>query len=279
MLVSLFDQYGALNSPPVFAAIQQGLAASGIKHCRMNLDADVAVIWSVLWAGRMRPNLSVWQHFKSQNKTVIVAEVGMIQRGHTWKLGLNGTGLNSTVALPMLANRARDLGIKIKPWANSGQNVVIACQRHDSDQWAGQVDTAQWLRHTMANVRSHSSRPIVVRQHPRQNLSSVDAPVQKPKPLAHTYDSFDFDQALQNAWCVINWNSGPGSQAILSGVPAFVGPNSLAAPVGNLDWTQIENPIRPDRSQWVEMLAHTEWTLAELATGYPMRRLLGLESG
>jgi hypothetical protein len=91
--------------------------------------------------------------------------------------------------------------------------------------------------------------------------------------MPNTYDDFDFSRALSNAWAVINWNSGPGSQAIMSGIPAFVGATSLAAPVANLDWSQIETPVRPDRSEWLINLAHTEWTCAELATGQPIARL------
>lgn len=279
MHVSLFDQYGALNSRPIFTALRQGLAASGIRYSSMDMDADVAVIWSVVWAGRMRPNQAVWQHFRSQGKSVIVAEVGMIQRGHTWKLGLNGTGISASLDVPVLSNRANTLGLKTQPWRESGKNIVIACQRTDSEQWTGQPNIGAWLQQTIDTIRQHSSRPIVVRPHPRQGVpTTVHALLQKPQRVPYTYDSFDFEKNLEDAWCVVNWNSGPGSQAVLAGVPAFVGPDSLAAPVGNLDWTQIENPARPDRAGWLEQLAHTEWTVSEIATGYPIRRLLGLES-
>lgn len=278
MHVSLFDQYGALNSKPVFTAIRQGLSASGIKYSSMDLSADVAVIWSVVWAGRMKQNQQVWQYFRSQGKLVIVAEVGMIQRGHTWKLGLNGTGLPASLDAPLLPNRARSLGLKTLPWKKHGKNIIIACQRTDSEQWAGQPNIDVWLNQTIATIQQHSSRPIIVRPHPRQGIPPVDAVVHKPKSLTQTYDGFDFDNSLSEAWCVINWNSGPGSQAVINGVPAFVGATSLAAPVGNLDWTQIENPARQDRAGWLEHIAHTEWTVNEIATGYPIRRLLGLES-
>jgi hypothetical protein len=276
MHVSLFDQYGALNSRPIFSAIRQGLAASGIHCSSMDISADVAVIWSVVWAGRMRPNRQVWQHFRSQGKPVIVAEVGMIQRGHTWKLGLNGTGLDSSIDIPMLPNRANTLGLNARPWREGGQDIVIACQRTDSEQWAGQPSIDGWLENTIDTIKQHSSRPIVVRPHPRQGIPAVHAMIQKPVSMPQTYDSFDFDRSLENAWCVVNWNSGPGSQAIINGVPAFVGPTSLAAPVANLDWSQIENPARPDRAGWLEQLAHTEWTINEIATGYPLQRLLRL---
>ena len=78
---------------------------------------------------------------------------------------------------------------------------------------------------------------------------------------------------------MINWNSGPGVQAVINGVPAFVGNSSLASPVANLDLKNIENPSRPDRTQWVDFVASTEWTVEELATGYPIQRLLSAVPG
>jgi hypothetical protein len=277
MHVTLFDQYGAINSRPIFTALRQGLAASGIKCSSMDMNADVAVIWSLVWAGRMKHNHAVWQHFRQSGRPVVVAEVGMIRRGQTWKLGINGTGLNANHGALSVPNRSAQLGLSTKPWTNTGTNIVIACQRTDSEQWAGQPIIDTWLNQTVTQVRQHSSRPIIVRPHPRQTIPLLsNCTVQKPRPLAGTYDSFDFDAGLDDAWCVINWNSGPGSQAIINGVPAFVGSDSLAAPVANLDWSQIENPARPDRAGWLEQLAHTEWTINEMATGYPLQRLLGL---
>jgi hypothetical protein len=274
MRVSLFDGYGALNSAPVFAAIRTGLDAIGVKHSSMDSSADVAVIWSMLWAGRMRANQQVWQHFRSTGRPVIVPEVGMLKRGVTWKLGLNGTGQDA-VYHSVVPGRAGKLGIVAAPWNKSGYNIVIACQRTDSEQWAGQPPTVAWLTETAQKIRQYSDRPIIIRPHPRERISEIPGCyIVSPHPIPGTYDSFDYNQCLKSAWAVINWNSGPGSQAIINGVPAFVGPSSLASSVANLDLAQIENPSRPDRSQWLDHLARTEWTIDEIATGLPLAQLL-----
>ena len=84
MKISLFNNFGAKNSVPVFQAIAQGLVAQGHTVVYHDLTADVAVIWSMLWTGRMRPNQEVYEAFRRQGKPVIVAEVGMIQRGQIW---------------------------------------------------------------------------------------------------------------------------------------------------------------------------------------------------
>jgi hypothetical protein len=144
----------------------------------------------------------------------------------------------------------------------------------DSEQWAGQPPVEKWLKQTVNQLRQVTQRSIVIRSHPRKEVVVLPGCViDKPLHMPNTYDDFDFDRVLNNAWAVVNWNSGPGSQAVMSGVPAFVGGDSLAAPVANLDWSQIETPARPDRSEWLINLSHTEWTCDELATGKPIARL------
>ena len=275
MRVSIFDQYGALNSVPVFAAFRQGCAAQNIQCNQHDLTADVAVIWSQVWAGRMAANRAVWQTFRDSGRPVVVLEVGMLFRGRTWKLGLNGTGLAAYPAAELQVNRARALGIQLQPWRQSGQHIVIAAQRSDSEQWAGQPDSSTWLQHVVTELKKHTDRQVVVRKHPRQTVNIPGGcSVELPRKLINTYDVFNFDQSIQSAWAVVNWNSGPGSQAVIAGVAAFVGASSLAAPVANLDLSQIENPLRPDRTQWIQQLAHTEWTIDEISNGYPIQRLL-----
>lgn len=275
MRVSIFDQYGALNSGPVFTAIRTGLDQLGIKHNNMDSSADVAVIWSQLWHGRMKHNQGVWGAFRNSNRPVVVVEVGMLRRGGTWKLGVNGTGNNAYYGDELIPGRAAQLRLETQPWSNAGYNIVIAAQRSDSEQWAGQPPTVAWLTETANTIKKYTDRPIVIRPHPRQRISNIPGCViEMPRPIQGTYDSFDYDRCLSTAWAVVNHNSGPGSLAVLNGVPAFVHASSLAAPVGNTDLSAINNPSRPDRTAWLERLAHTEWYTEEIASGLPLKRLL-----
>jgi len=170
-------------------------------------------------------------------------------------------------------SRANKLGLKLKSWTNSGTNILIALQRSDSGQWSHGPKMQVWLQETVDHLRKFTERPIVVRPHPRQSVVMPSGViVQRPQKLAT--DRFDFDSALTNTWAVINHNSGPGSQAVIAGVPAFVGLSSLASSVGNLTMGNIEKPNRPDREEWLSQIAHTEWTVEEIATGLPLARLL-----
>ena len=274
MKFSLFNNFGAKNSVPVFAAFEQGLRACGHECVKHDMDADVAVIWSHLWAGRMKYNQPIWNHFRDTGRNVIVLEVGMLRRGVTWKMGLNGVNRRARFGESRIPDRAQQLGLKLKPWSQ-GQNIVIAAQRSDSEQWSGLMSPKQWVEETVDKIKRYTNRPIVVRPHPRQTLAPIPGvTIRTPQPVANTYDSFDFDSELSNAWAVVNENSGPGSQAIIAGVPAFVGIDSLAAPIANLDLAEIEKPWMPDRTAWLETIAHTEWTVEEIASGVPIKRLI-----
>ena len=275
MRFGIFNKFGALNSQPVFEAFERGLKQLGLEYRSHDVTADVAVIWSQVWAGRMQGNQQVWQYFRNNRRPVVVLEVGLLDRGKTWKVGVNGTGNTAYWGQGLDANRVNQLGLVLTPWKETGSNIVIATQRSDSEQWNEQPDATTWVADTIKQVRAHSNRPIILRTHPRQRV--VPPPgctYQVPQKLANSYDDFDFDQCLRDAWAVINWNSGPGVQAAMAGVPVFVGASSLAAPVGNQDLSHIEKPVRPDRANWLVDIAHTEWTVNELATGYPIKRLL-----
>lgn len=275
MRFGIFDNFGARNSAPVFAAFRQGLGALGLSHRSHDLDADVAVIWSVVWAGRMRENQSVWQHFRAQDRPVMVLEVGMLARGQTWKMAINGTGSYAYHGQGLDLDRPRKLGIGAAPWRQTGDHIVICTQRTDSLQWQGQPDITTWLLGLRDRLRLYTQRPLLLRPHPRQKVPAVAGFVtEMPRFLAGTYDDFDLDRGLGDAWAVINHNSGPGIQAVLKGIPAFVDASSLAAPVANLDLANIESPLQPDRGTWLMQLCHTEWRLEEIATGWPIERLL-----
>lgn len=276
MKFGIFNQYGAKNSPPVFDAFCEGLDQLGLAHRAHDQTADVAVIWSLVWSGRMQHNQQVWEEFRQTGRPVIVLEVGTLRRGHTWKMGVNGTGLQSHWGHGLDINRVDRLALHLRPWSTAGNSILIALQRQDSEQWRGMPPTSNWLAALIEQLRLHTDREIRVRMHPRQRVQIPrHCRIEHARHVPGSYDDFDFVDAVKNTWAVINWNSGPGCQAVINGIPAFVGPSSLAAPVANLDLSSIESPVMPDRSRWLLDLVHTEWTMQEISTGYPMSRLLG----
>ena len=46
------------------SAILAALHANGLTTVENSQDADAAIIWSVLWNGRMRANQQVYEHYR-----------------------------------------------------------------------------------------------------------------------------------------------------------------------------------------------------------------------
>jgi len=92
MKISVFPDYGSLNSKPVFDAFIENLRNNqeNFQINKWDNSTDVAVIWSVLWRGRMEQNKKIWDEFKSSGKPVVVLEVGGIKRNLSWKMIKDG---------------------------------------------------------------------------------------------------------------------------------------------------------------------------------------------
>ena len=71
------------------AAVLDSARKAGIATQENSMTADCAVIWSVLWAGRMAQNQAVYKHYRAQGRPVIIVEIGALQRGITWKVAVN----------------------------------------------------------------------------------------------------------------------------------------------------------------------------------------------
>jgi hypothetical protein len=223
----------------------------------------------------MYPNKKIWDNARMQKQPIIILEVGGIQRGKTWKIGLNGVNRNGYFAPTGNTDiRKKKLGINAKPWRLEGEHILICCQHDKSEQWRNQDSISVWVEKTINNIRKYSLRKIVVRPHPRcpVKLNRSDVYLEKPIKLYSTHD--DYDLNFRNAWAVVSHSSNPGPRAILAGVPAFVSPSSLAYPVGNTDYSLIESPLMLDRTQWLNDYAHTEHTLDEIRAGIPLNHIL-----
>ena len=278
MKFSLWTDYGAMNSKPVFKAFEKSLRDAGCTVVFNDMDADVAVIWSVLWNGRMAQNKKVWDTFQSLGKSVIVLEVGGIKRGETWKVALNGINGEAYFGpMGQDGSRAEKLGLKLTPWQrNDDGDIIICCQHPKSHQWRMQPSVSRWVEQVVDTIRSQTARRIVIRPHPRFRLDSIEhewqnVVKQMPQHINGSYDDFDF--APSNAWAVISWSSNPGPQSAIQGIPVFTGPESLAYLVANKDLKDIEDPKYYEREDWMNNYAWTEFTLDEIEKGLPFNRL------
>jgi hypothetical protein len=273
--IAYFPSQVALNGPPVLNAVLDTLQSAGIQTQENSWTADAAVIWSVLWNGRMQANQAVYQHYRAQNKPVIIIETGALYRGNTWKISVNHVNATGYYGHTQTLDpdRPRRLGVSLAVNLGSNPAVLIAGQHRLSQQLHG-INQEAWISNVIRQIRSVADRPIHVRPHPRCNLDWSQLPPdihrEQPKKLDGTYDSFNirFDYHA-----VVNYNSGPGIQAAIAGVRPIVHETSLAHPV-SVEIGNIDQPYDTDRHQWLTEICHTEYTLDEIKQALWLKRIL-----
>lgn len=276
MKLAYFPNQIALNADPVLKSFITGCKSLGIECVPNQLDADAAVIWSMVWMGRMRQNRAVFDHYRNLNKPVFILEVGSLRRSVTWKLSVNHVNSTGVFANTdnFLPNRAQMLNLSLQPENTQRRaEILIASQHQHSEQWQGMPPMDIWVTQTVEQIRKYSIRPIIVRPHPRSslNLRSVgNITVELPRRIVGSYDNYNLNHEYH---CVINWNSGVAIQSAMAGCPVITGDTSLAHAVSG-QIQNIEHIVLPDRTAWFEQMLHTEWLIEELALGTPQQRIL-----
>ncbi len=269
----IYSQYGALNSPPVFQALAEGLRNAGGELVDSN--EDIPIIWSVLWHGRMVGNRKIYETAKLQGKKILIVEVGTLIRGKTWRISfdhINGLGFfgnHQNIDI----SRPKKLGVFLEsPLSIRKPEILIACQHEKSLQWEGMPSVDRWVSEQIAEIRKFTDRKIIVRSHPRSPLKHIPAgcTYEQPQIIPNTYDDFNFRLDYH---CIVNHNSGVGVHCGISGVPVIVDSSSLAKPIG-CSYDNITTPSEQDRRDWFLRICHTEWTLDEIKDGIPLKRLM-----
>jgi len=137
------------------------------------------------------------------------------------------------------------LGIELKPWRKGGSQVVVI----PITKWVGAfygVNPEMWLQRTIATLRQHTDRDIVVKQKDLGQLSSV----------------------LEGAWALVTFASNAAIEAVIQGIPVFTDEMAAAALMGSQTIEQIESPRAPScREQHLHNLAYQQFTPQEIADG------------
>lgn len=275
MKLAYFPNQISRNGNEILKAVLDSAQDHGMTISADDLNADMVVIWSVLWHGRMSLNKSVYQHYRSLDRPVIVIDIGTLCRGHTWKIALNHINAQGYYGHQenLDVDRPKKLGLDLRHTKFVDPSIVLAAQHINSLQ-VQDVNLVGWLDDQIKQIRQVSDRPLILRPHPRcrmdlQRFQRQGVKIQQPQPLPNTYDSFDFDL---NYHAVVNYNSGPGIQAAIAGTRPIVHSSSLAAPV-SLSTSEIERKYTLDREKWLIEICHTEYTIEEIKRGLWLERL------
>jgi hypothetical protein len=158
----------------------------------------------------------------------------------------------------------------LKDWRLNGDHILILAQRPRGWNMNGH-NQERWLIKTITKIRKHSDRPIVVRMHPGDSTRFEQ--IEKLKKMYGTTITISTNenirQDLENCWSAVGYNSTPNVVSVIEGVPVFLtDPDySWAADVANTSLSTIENPIMPDREEWIHKIANIHWSNFEVESG------------
>jgi hypothetical protein len=235
-----------------------------------SLDADAAVIWSILWQGRMTKNQHVYDRYRKQNKPVIIIETGVIKRNETYKISVNETDRYGGYwdatddTDPDRVYRMLGHFNQIK----GGNRILICSQNPFSRNWKkyrnedSNETMEDWVRAKVAWAMSWSDRPIEIRPHPRYSLRLPDLQHLIVNPQYTVKDDTNLVRVFEDCFMVVNYNSYPGIQARLHGLNTSVHHSSLAA-IGKTDDIHDD-----DQEFWLNFMSRTEFTHDEIRSGF-----------
>lgn len=161
-----------------------------------------------------------------------------------------------------------DLDIDLQPWKHLGKNILICLQRNGGWSMNG-LDVMDWCNSTILKLRQYTDKPIIVRAHPGDKRTAQYLRLNHPN--VKVSNNCELLEDFSKAWAVITYNSSPGVAAAIEGIPVFVtDPNpriSQAFDVANLDLSMIENPLMPERQQWIEKISMCHFNFNDLKSG------------
>jgi hypothetical protein len=254
-------------------------------------EADVAVIQG--WVGpgnasstHLNLRKQVIQHQLLRNKHTVIADSSLFLYSNTSNIhhylrysfdGIfpnTGNYCDSEIGTIRWKQISNTLNLSLKDYRISGNHILLLLQRNNG--WSmNDVDVQDWALKTINEIQQYTDRPIVVRVHPGDKASNRDICPNNPAckikfnnrvTLSKNINLLD---DLKDCWAAVNYNSSPVVGAAIEGVPIFVMDpiNSQCSEIANLEISQIENPLTPDRQKWVERLSTFHWNFKELQSG------------
>lgn len=158
-----------------------------------------------------------------------------------YRVHLNSFQLQTIRDLP--DDRWKALTTDVTPWSKDGRHIVVA---KPTPTYSRFHDLENWTERTITELKKHTDRKIITRDK------------EDKRPL---------QDDLRGAHALVAHGSIAAVEAVICGCPVFVCADSAAALVGRTDLAKIEEPIYPDRQAWLNSLAFSQFSEAELVDG------------
>ena len=140
------------------------------------------------------------------------------------------------------SDRWERLGVDLRPWRRRGRKILVV---PPSGYVAAfdKIDSGQWSRLVACELSRWTDRAIQF------------------KPSKGR-----MDEALEDTWCLVTYNSNAAIHALREGVPVITLGDHIAEHV-SWSFENIESPWWPEREFWAWSTAYQQYTLDEFRSG------------
>jgi|TARA_B100001094_G_C18083879_1_gene746702 hypothetical protein len=123
------------------------------------------------------------------------------------------------------------------------------------------ITKAEWLKDTIAELRKHTNRKIIIRE------KGLRPDRIKDNSVAH--QCFN-----ENVYAVVTYQSMAALEAMHYGIPAFVMAPCCVTPLANTELSKIEDAFYPEKEQMMDLLhylAYCQFTPEEMSTSKALK--------
>lgn len=201
------------------------------------------------------------KHCIEKNRDFYAIDTGYIQPGtkkEYHRVTLNGLQ-NTGPLIPRENDRLSKLNFK--PRQHVPGNKILICPPSEKVMKFYDKDVNEWIKNTVEEIKSLTDRPIEIRLKPSRGERVTTNTIW---------------QALEDAYCLVTYNSIAATEAFLYGVPAIALAPNAASTVCNTSIQEINNLIIPTRDLQMTLarhLSYCQFTSAELRNGTAWRIL------
>lgn len=115
------------------------------------------------------------------------------------------------------------------------------------------------------SIRKFTDLPIKLKQHPTANDGW---PRVRGENVSYVQRFMPIEDAIKGAKVVVTINSNAGVDAVLAGKPVVaLDKGSMVYDIAAKDFTNLNVPKWPDRTQWCNNIAYAQWKPDEVASG------------
>jgi len=232
---------------------------------KRNCDCFLAIGWyneNHLWAETIFRK-SAYDDIIAAGKKVIIVDTGYLRNSYSpvkEQRKYISFGINGYKAFGQFYNensspeRFLASGIKIKPWQEYGENILVIGQNLNGT--SVDIDIFKWHTDIIKKLKKLYNNPIVFREHPRGKLEVNRA--EFPFDIKYSTSKY-IQEDLGNCAAVFGYSSNALCETLLEGISTFS--------LGKAAMTYKLKGSRPEREQFFYDLMYCHWNLEEIKAG------------